>query len=274
MSESKPLGRKKGSSQGDWRAAYSRALQAPDRARAAELVEEAAARVSARLRGERSPVYGWSGGKDSIALEVVCSAAGVGSPLLVLASRDLEYPEFEAWAKANAPQGLTALRRNKIDLDWLRERPQLLFPATSDLSARWYQNVQHAGQREHMTVSGSSILLLGRRTADGNFTGRQAEHGREYVDREGFVRFSPIAGWSHEDVLNVIAVYRPELPPIYKYPRGFEVGTGPWAARSGVTSLEAGWAEVFAADPRVVETAAEANLPGAAQALTHGKQDA
>src|SRR5690606_21263276 len=107
----------------------------------------------------------------------------------------------------------------------------------------------------------------GRRRADGNFVGKDLGHGPEYVDRDGFVRLSPIADWSHEDLLHVIAWAGLPLPPIYDWPRGFIVGTGPWAARTGTLSIDHGWSEVMRIDRTVVETAAAHGIPGAARAL-------
>lgn len=260
------IGRKQSSSHSDWVRALAESRIAPDHARAHSLVRTAASRITARAaRGE--PVMAWSGGKDSIALQAVAEAAGVRESFIVLSR--LEYPAFLDWVQRYSPAGLIEHTRTGIDLDWLRNNPAMLFPQTSETAARWFQRVQHAGQRDVMReYSKDSILLLGRRTQDGNYCGPVEDNGgRGYVDRTGFTRFCPLWDWSHEDVLNVVASFDLSLPPIYDWPDGFRVGTGPWAARQHTDSRAAGWRAVLDNDLSVVEHAARYDIPGARSAL-------
>jgi hypothetical protein len=157
----------------------------------------------------------------------------------------LEYPEFERWVEDKRPHGCAVLR-TRHDLAWLAAHPDRLFPATSTEAARWYREVQHAGQRRHMALTApDGVLIMGRRRADGNHCGPQGT----YRDRDGFWRVSPLYDWSHEDVLNVLAA--------------------PWAKRRRhPDGLAATWALVRSIDPGVVAAAADAGIPGAAQALT------
>lgn len=261
------LPRKQVSEQADWLVAWDAARAAPDRARAGALVAEAAERVRSRLEGALRPAFGWSGGKDSLALEVVARAAGVDEAVLVISG--LEYPAFLAWATDNMPWRLTVECRAHLNLGWLKAHPRMLFPGTADIAARWFAQVQHAGQRHYAREHRTDVLLLGRRRADGNHMGAASAERPgdfEYRDRGGFVRYSPIGDWSHADVLNVLASYAIDLPPCYSWPRGFRVGTGPWPARQWTDSVAHGWQEVGQIDPQIVENAARHGVEGAREA--------
>lgn len=255
------LPRKQRSEQQDWIEAIEHLRREADPARARLLIEAAAERVRRRMRSlGRSFAYGWSGGKDSQALALVAEAAGIQESVLVIS--DLEYPAFLAWATDHMPQGLTIVARD-WDLDWLAAHPRMLFPQDAPTAAKWFAGVQHWGQRRYCREREVDVLLLGRRKADGNFVGRGTDF---YRDRDGFIRWSPIADWSHEDVLYVLAALEVPLPPCYGWPRGFRVGTGPWAARQWCGGQEDGWREVHEIDPDVVATAARL-IPSARQFL-------
>jgi 3'-phosphoadenosine 5'-phosphosulfate sulfotransferase (PAPS reductase)/FAD synthetase len=261
------LQRKQRSDHGDWLLALAEIRQTPDRDRASALVKEAAARIVRRLRYREPlrPAYGWSGGKDSLALEVVCEAAGLSDCVLVISA--LEFPAFLTWVTNNMPWGLTVEARTALNLTWLAEHPEMLFPQSAEAASRWFSLVQHAGQRAYARRTGCEMLLLGRRRADGNYLGQRIETGGyAYTDRGGFERYSPIADWSHEDVLHVLAAYDRELPPCYSWPRGFRVGTGSWPARQWTESRAHGWREVQEIDPGILQIAAAAGLPGADEA--------
>src|SRR5690606_19194410 len=136
---------------------------APDTARAQRLVEHAAERVRRRVASLDPVAYGWSGGKDSLGLQVVMDAAGVGDAVLILSA--LEYPASLAYVEEHAPPGLTVVVREHINHAWLRERPGMLFPRDSSTAARWYSTVQHAGQRAYARDRRLDALILGRRRA-------------------------------------------------------------------------------------------------------------
>lgn len=276
LSGLKPLPRKQSpsTSQEHWEQVWRRFLDNPDHGRADELIDQTVKRVTDRLAlpvsgDDARPLVGWSGGKDSIALEIITTQAGVHDKLLVLSA--LELPSFVQWVQENAPDRLTIHTRENINHDWLRDHPGMLFPTKAADAAKWFRLVQHTGQRKHMAATGANLLLMGRRRADGNFCGTTSPAGgTEYVDKGGFTRYCPIADWSHEDTLNVIASRYGEraLAPIYTLPGGFLAGTGPWAARQGLSSHEEGWDLLCREERPVVLTAADAGIPGAAEALT------
>jgi len=221
------------------------------------LVESAAHRV----RSLPGPIaYAWSGGKDSQALRVVAEAAGVTECLLVIC--ELEYPAFLAWATDHMPPGLEVVNTGQ-DLDWLAAHQQMLFPSSANVAARWFAAVQHTGQRRYFKHRRLGTLLLGRRRQDGNFVGRDGDWS--YV-KDGVLRASPIHNWTNDELLAVLAWYDMPLPPCYRWPRGFRVGTGPWPARQWCGSIMRGWQEVHTIDASIVRAAA-AKIPSAAEYL-------
>lgn len=255
-----PIPRKqRAADQADWHDTLERLRVSVDRGAVRAQVDAAAYAIRERLPtlGAR-PAFGWSGGKDSQVLQVVCEAAGITES--VLAISDLEYPAFLRWATDNMPHGLTIVRR-PWDLEWLAAHDDMLFPGTAPggdgagTAARWFSGVQHWGQRRYCRERNVDVLLQGRRRADGNFisTRAGADH---YRDRCGFVRWSPLADWTHEQVLAVIAAYEIPLAPCYSWPRGFQVGTGSWPARQYCRDRAHGWGEVTTIDPDVTERAA------------------
>jgi len=255
------LPRKQASTHEHWLAALDAAYTNPDHDRARALVARAVARIE-RWAGNRSRLaYGWSGGKDSQGLRIVCEAAGVSDCVLVIS--ELEYPAFLAWATDHMPWGLTVEAR-PLDLAWLSRNPRMLFPPDAKIAARWFSLIQHAGQRTYCQRERVQMLLFGRRLADGNQCGTEGW----YRPRDGAAeRGSPMFDWTHEDLLCVLGAHAAPLPPCYGWPRGFRVGTGAWPARQWTGDRENGWREVYEIDRRVVQAAAEAAIPGAAEYL-------
>ena len=208
--------------------------------------------------GRRSLAYGWSGGKDSLALQYIyiCEQAGINH--CVLGRTDLEYPAFLHWMEQHRPAGLSVINTGQ-DLDWLAAHPHMLFPQDSNTAAKWFSGVQHKAQRIYYTTAGLDALLLGRRLQDGNYVGTG---GRNWYAKDGVVRFSPIHRTTHQDIFAIIAYAGLSEPPIYSWPRGYRCGTHSWAARQWCKSEQHGWGEIYQIDPSIVHQAA-AKLPGA-----------
>jgi len=256
------IGRKQRSRHEDWLESRAWFYGNPDTLTARGLVAKAAHRLQKQL-GDLNvtrPVYGWSGGKDSQALRIVAEAAGVTDCVLVLS--ELEYPAFLAWATDHMPWGLHVETR-PLDMAWLRDHQDMLFPPDSRTAAKWFRQVQHDGQRHFCAQHNVDGLVLGRRLIDGNQCGADGV----YLDRDRFWRISPLYDWTHEDLLCVLGANQAPLPPCYDWPRGWQVGTGPWPARQWTTSLAHGWAEVLTIDPDIVEHAADMDLVGARDIL-------
>ena len=224
------------------------------------LLEEGVRAIKRTVNGRRA-AYCWSGGKDSIALSFLAEAAGVKD--CVMGISNLEYPAFLQWVTAHMPAGLEVINTEQ-DLDWLARHPEMLFPANSAIAAKWFKIVQHTAQARYYRERGVDVLLLGRRRADGNYLGAAGE--LIYTSSDGVTRYSPIGLWEHEDVLAAVERSGIGWPPIYSWPRGFQVGTHSWPARQWTGSVQNGWREVYAIDSEIVREAA-AVIPSAREFL-------
>ena len=206
--------------------------------------------IKVTTEGKRA-AFAWSGGKDSLVLEQICYLAGITECVLVIC--DVEYREFLAWVTDHMPEKLEVIDTGQ-NLEWLTEHQQMLFPQNSNIAAQWFHMVQHRGQAKYYKARELDMLLLGRRRADGNYVGKGTNI---YTDGKGVTRYSPLADWSHEEILAYIHYYQIPMPPFYDWQNGYYCGTHPWPARQWTGSIENGWKEVFQIDPSIVKDAAQ-----------------
>lgn len=252
------LARKQGlRDQTAWHAAIAGARDLWPDAQLDALIDATIADIRAVTRNQRA-AFAWSGGKDSLALAHVCELAGLRDCVLAISA--LEYPEFLVWVTDHMPDGLTVVSTGQ-DLAWLAAHPAMLFPQGA-YGPRWFSIVNHRGQEQYFRTNHLDVLLLGRRTVDGNYTGPAGQH--IYTNARGVTRYSPLAAWPHEAVFALIEREHIALPPCYGWPRGYQVGTGSWAARQWTDSTDHGFAEVWQIDPGVIRGAAGV-LPQAAE---------
>jgi 3'-phosphoadenosine 5'-phosphosulfate sulfotransferase (PAPS reductase)/FAD synthetase len=244
------LGRKQLMNQSAWFSAIRSIEQTVPRRALDVLLDETVGEITAMTEGKRA-AFAWSGGKDSLVLEQVCYQAGITECVMVIC--DLEYPVFLQWVTDHMPYGLELVHTGQ-DLEWLAKNQHMLFPQDGQTAAKWFKQVQHTGQAQYFKREKLDMLLLGRRKADGNYTGKDGSN--IYTNSEGVTRYSPLRDWSHEDVLAYLHYYQVPLPPIYGWPNGYRVGTGPWPARQWTTSIQQGWREVYSIDSRIVRDAA------------------
>lgn len=244
----KQIGRKQSSDNAAWFDAMANieTLVSEKDYRAAE--KQAIASIKKTCKGKKAALA-YSGGKDSIILAHLCQQAGVKDSMMGLS--DLEYPAFEAWVQEHKPEGCQILRSAQ-DLAWLAKHPEMLFPATSAHTGRWFAIVQHKAQEDYYRQQGLDLLILGRRRADGNHTGPEGI----YTNGRGITRYSPLYAWPHEMVLAGIHYNQLALPPIYAWKDGYTQGTHPWPARARMADSAQGWQEIFDIDPAIVHQAA------------------
>ncbi len=204
-----------------------------------------------KMTDGKKAAYAWSAGKDSIVLGAICQTAGITDCMMGVCN--LEYPAFIKWVDKHKPKGLEIINTGQ-DLEWLSEHPSMLFPQDSATAAKWFSIVQHRAQARYYKENDLDVMLLGRRRADGNYCGKGSN---VYTDRKGVTRYSPLASWTHEEILAYIHYYKLPLPPIYKWKNGYLCGTHPWAARQWTGSAENGWREIFDIDKDIVKQAAK-----------------
>lgn len=180
----------------------------------------------------------------------------------MMSASHLDYPAFTRWVHDHRPDDLTIVNTGQ-DLHWLAQRPHMLFPQGAH-GPKWFTTINHKGQNRYYRDHDLDMLLLGRRTADGNYTGPKGQN--LYTNTKGITRYSPLSAWTHEAVFALIERDNITLPPIYDWPRGYQVGTGPWPARQWTRDVDHGFEEVWTIDPDVIRHAAP-HLPQAADWL-------
>lgn len=243
------IGRKQASKEEDWKKATDNIESIISREHIDTLVNDTVKEIMQVTKGKKS-AYSYSGGKESIALQVVCELAGIKDSVFVCC--DLEYTSFMDWIYKYKPEGCEILNTHQ-DLLWLSNNLDMLFPQDSRTAAKWFKIIQHKGQEKYFRDKGLDIIILGRRKADGNYVGK----GHNIYSSKGIVRYSPLSEWSHEEVLACIHYYDMPLPPIYGWKNGYVCGTHNFASRQWTGSVENGWKEVFEIEPDWVYKAAK-----------------
>ena len=244
------LGRKQRVSNSDWFEVMQKIESIVTKKELDKKVGQTVKDIKVTTEGKRA-AFAWSGGKDSLVLEQICYLAGITECVLVIC--DVEYREFLAWVTDHMPEKLEVIDTGQ-NLEWLTEHQQMLFPQNSNIAAQWFHMVQHRGQAKYYKARELDMLLLGRRRADGNYVGKGTNI---YTDGKGVTRYSPLADWSHEEILAYIHYYQIPMPPFYDWQNGYYCGTHPWPARQWTGSIENGWKEVFQIDPSIVKDAAQ-----------------
>ena len=204
--------------------------------------------------------YGWSGGKDSLALQVVMDRVGIQRSVCGIVGH-LEVPDHLRWLQRNTPRGCEILSNNDLDLRWLAERGRrYLFPATSKDGYFWTLKGTRSAQQRYQRTRNPKMQIYGRRTSDNNYVS-SGPYG--IFEAGGIVQYAPIRSWPHEVVLAVIRYFWVDrlgdsLPPVYGYPEGWSTGTGPWPGRrvQGGGDERAGWRNTYECDATVVRRAA------------------
>lgn len=245
------LGQKQRTDQADWLRIKNNIHKNYPKNKLDNLLDRTVEEIKIKCKNKRVAIS-WSGGKDSLVLNDVMNLAGIEEA--VFAMCNLEYPAFLQWVTDHMPFELTVINTGQ-DLNWLRKNPEMLFPQDSKTAGKWFKMIQHRAQKQYYLDRNLDIIALGRRRKDGNFVGRNGEN--IYTNAKGITRYSPIADWTHEDCFAFIHYYDVPLPPIYDWPSGYKVGTGPWAARQWTGSLVNGWREVYSIDKNIVLEAAK-----------------
>lgn len=226
------------------------------------LVDYTIEKIKTTAHGKRV-AYGWSGGKDSIALGWLMEQAGIRESIFAM-MKDLEFPTFVTWAEENAPDGCTIIDTGH-SWQWLRDNPNMLF-GVGKYAAKWPVIRHQRQQTKYFHDNNLDIFAHGRRTMDGNHVG--PNNGAPYTRRDGQTNWSPIADWTHEEIIALLHYHNLELPVVYSYPRAILNGTVPWPGREPISKRTPNhrpeWNEIYTVEPAVVERAAYENIPGAA----------
>lgn len=215
------LKRKKQNTQTEWMNAYKEIVEYMKEPQGMKEAEELIQKAISRIPKGKC-VYGWSGGKDALALQVICEAAGITDCVLGTIGERWEYQVFPEFVKNHAPDGLKIIDFG-VTAEFLNEHPNLVLPATAKDNYYWYKFCNQRAYMRFADEMDADWILLGLRTQDGNKC-----HGRR--DKR---QISPMHDFTHEDIFKIMAYGNKPLPPMYHLPDGFNQGTHAWIMRHG-----------------------------------------
>ncbi len=224
------LKNKKHNTHEEWLSAYRHAQLERDVERSERLIEKAIARIP-----KGKSFFGWSGGKDAIALQVICERAGIYDCVIGTIGERWEYPAFWSYVKQNHPEGLV-VKDKGITTDFMNDHEEMIFPLTSNTLYRWYVMCQQSAVYSFADENQADNIILGHRKLDGN--NLSPKRGKVY----------PIFDFTHEDVFCIIACNDLKLAPTYDYLNGFYTGTGAWIMTAGKNAAD----EVYHNDKSVL----------------------
>lgn len=214
---------KKRNTQKEWLQAYKEAYLYPDYPRAEMLIEKAIKRIPT----EKKMIYGWSGGKDTLTLQIVLEKAGLDIPCaLGIMGWQWLYPSFAQYIKNNIPNNSFIYDLDLND-EFFNEHPNLCFPKQYKDNYYWYRKINQDSYYKLAKELNADCILVGHRTADGNICNSE-KNGKSY----------PIADFTHEDVFCILACNNIHLPDIYFQKDGFVKGTHEWIRRYTKTGIE------------------------------------
>lgn len=207
------LRRKHRATQSEWETAWRQAKIDADtsasKARCEALIEKAVSRIP-----DGNLMYGWSGGKDSLALQIICETAGVDRCVLSTIGERWEFPVMWEFYKSHKPSKCEVFDCN-ITVEYLNKHPNLVFPTEYPDVYRWFK-IQNQPWKHIKDVD---WLIVGHRVCDCNVCGKNGVLKN---------RVAPMFDFSHEDVFCILAQNDVDLPETYFYPNGFDNGSNAW----------------------------------------------
>ena len=261
MLKYRDVGKKQDGSNERWQYVWEHIAEIKPRAEIEALLDAATAEIKAVVAG-KNVAYSWSGGKDSIVLQIIMERLGIERCIFAM-TKELEYPEFLQWVTDNMPLRLDVIA-SEHTYEWLVNHQDWIFPENGQVAGKWFAGIQHKAQATFFHRYSLDLLILGRRHADRNYTGVNGLY-----TTQGVTRYCPIRHFSQEDILAICHYYQRPMPPFYRWVNGWVCGTGCWPARQW-TKNGNGWDEIWSIDPSIVHKSAQYDLRGA-RAFLEGK---
>ena len=212
------LNKKYKNTQEEWLEVYKNIENYVSREEIEDKIQEAIKKIKKIIKGKKV-AYAWSGGKDSIALQIIMEKMGINKGVCAI-SKKFEYSDFLEYINTHLPSGIEIVDK-EISFNYLNKHRELIFPQNKKDLAKWYKLVQHNIQNEYFKKNKLDVLILGRRLQDGNYVGINGI----YTKNNDITIYSPIYDWKHEDILAILHYYKKELPSIYFTDDGFNNGT-------------------------------------------------
>lgn len=199
----------------------------------------------------------WSGGKDSIVLSHLLDNHQIYYDKSIIALYHYQYPSFERWIrdKKNQPRNLEFSKMVGVDTRKLNNDQKFLFPETKKETSYAYTKDRWNIQKKFALENNLDVMLYGRRNQDRNNTGVNG-----LLKHKDFDRYSPIYDWTNEELMAYIHYNNIELPEIYLYHDGFELGTEPWTSKRLVNDLKQTFDIVLSDEKEAIEIAVRLGL--------------
>lgn len=194
--------------------------------------------------------YAYSGGKDSVALSILCNKLDIYEGVCAISS--LFFDESIKHIKSTLPYGLTLVDTGQ-DMAWLFDhQDRYLF---SDDMFQWYKIGHLQAQKDFHQEHGLDLMLKGKRRQDGNNIGKDLIRTNSRTGAE----YNPIRDWTHEEVIAYMRYCGKTLSPFYWTKYGFHFGDVEWPSmnlQKGMTVMDM-WEYIYSFQPRAVVEAAE-----------------
>jgi hypothetical protein len=219
-----------------------------------DLIASTASEIRAVCDGKKA-AYAWSGGKDSIALQICCEDAGVKRGFC--AYNDLYFTESIDFFQTHRPDGVE-LYNSGEDEKWLAEHPKFLFPVHPHI---WNVQTHLKYQPIYVKKNGIDVLMMGKRTQDGNWVSKDLTP----TNGKGVTIYCPIRDWVHEDVICAIRYRGKELSPFYFTSVGFHYGDTKFPVMKpfGKETVDDAWDRIYKIEPRKVLRSAKYGIESA-----------
>lgn len=250
--------------QEEWMYVWNNYAKIKSRQEIEDLIKKTVDEIKIICKGKNT-AYAWSGGKDSIALQIVCEDAGIKQGFC--SYNMLFFSESIAFFKEYCPQGIVLLDSGE-DYNWLANNPKYLFnPGSNDWSV--ITHLRH--QKVYSKKKNIDLMLMGKRSQDGNWVPKNLIN----VGANGVPIYCPIRNWTHEDVICAIRYRGKKLSSFYfRDGGGFHYGDTKFpliGPMQGETIPEV-WNRVYKLEPLHVLKSAEAGIQSAKQYLIERKK--
>lgn len=194
---------------------------------------------------------GYIAGKDSIVLNHILNKTNIKFTPIMWRGIN-EYPSMKEWVDNNKPSNLIEEVIDKYSLEFLEKHPDYLF--CKNKTRQQWMATKWERQRKDIKKYGFDLFITGRRLKDGNQCGNIENNF--IVNKNGYDVFSPLGAWNNEQLLAYIKYNDLDLPPFYKYDRGFLIGSiamGEWTERAVLDKTEKEvWDEIYLIDKSIV----------------------
>lgn len=143
--------------------------------------------------------YGWSGSKDSLVLGHLLSLLEIPVVGVQATIYNLEYPEFLNWSVSNRPENVFLYSNDRLNIKWLADNLEYLFPSNSKFSRFWALNGPRRCMEMFCKNHDIQMLVHGNTRVDGNWIPSVEP---EYA--WGCFHYMPLANWKLHHILTYL----------------------------------------------------------------------